>query len=104
MRYLLLLVLIAGCAHADPYDRRVRIKNDTSYYILAFYASNTSRTDWEEDILGDEIITPYTAAVINIDDGSGYCLYDLKAVFADGETVERHDVNVCETTEWRLYE
>jgi len=38
----------------------------------------------------------------NIDDGSGYCLYDLKAVFVDGDEVTSMGFNVCELGTWRI--
>ena len=36
------------------------------------------------------------SVVINIDDGTGYCQYDFRAVFDDGDIVEQAAVNVCE--------
>jgi hypothetical protein len=32
----------------------------------------------------------------DIDDGTKACIYDFKAVFADGDTVIKKKVNVCE--------
>ena len=32
----------------------------------------------------------------DIDDGTKACIYDFKAVFADGDTVVKKKVNVCE--------
>jgi hypothetical protein len=33
---------------------------------------------------------------INIDDGTGYCKYDLRAVFEGDREAVQSDVNVCE--------
>jgi hypothetical protein len=38
---------------------------------------------------------------INIDDGSGACIYDFKARFSDGDELIRYRINVCEITEYR---
>lgn len=77
-------------------DRRVQINNNTSFTIVEFYASNTGTTDWQEDILGSEVLAAGSSAMINIDDGSGYCKFDFLAVFDDGDTVVSPDNNVCE--------
>lgn len=77
-------------------DRRVQINNLTSYTIVEFYASNTGTTDWEEDILGSDVLPAGSSVMINIDDGSGYCKYDFLAVFDDGEQLVSADNNVCE--------
>ena len=41
---------------------------------------------------------------INIDDGSGACLYDFKAVFEDGEELVRNGIDVCTTTTYTYTE
>lgn len=89
-------------AHAE--DRRVRIINGTRHIMVRFYASNSSRTDWEEDILGNRVLKPGESVVINIDDGSGACLFDFKAVFDDGDELTRGQVNVCQISEYRYTE
>ena len=91
-------------APAVAQDRRVRIINDTRHTMVRFYASNSSRTSWEEDILGQRVLPAGQSVVINIDDGSGACLYDFKAVFDDGDVLTRGQVNVCQISEYRYTE
>lgn len=85
-------------------DRRVQINNLTSYTIVEFYASNTGTTDWEEDILGSDVLPAGSSVMINIDDGSGYCKYDFLAVFDDGEQLVSSDNNVCELANFNFTE
>ena len=85
-------------------DRRVRIINDTRHTMVRFYASNSSRTNWEEDILGQRVLPAGQSVVVNIDDGSGACLYDFKAVFDDGDVLTRGQINVCKISEYRYTE
>ncbi len=80
----------------DSHDRHVVIKNRTGWTMLRFYASDARTDDWEEDILGDRILSDGADIRINIDDGSGACVYDFKAEFTHGETLTRFGVNVCE--------
>ena len=77
-------------------ERKVQINNQTSYTIVEFYASNTGTNDWQEDILGSDVLPSGSSVSINIDDGSGYCKYDFLAVFDDGDQLVSADNNVCE--------
>ncbi|WP_122464711.1 MULTISPECIES: hypothetical protein [Brevundimonas] len=82
----------------DGMDRRVRIINDTGRTIMYFYASRQGVDSWEEDILGSDILEDGDSVTANIDDGSRACRYDFKAVFEDGQSLERYNINVCEIT------
>lgn len=77
-------------------ERQVQINNETSFTIVEFYASNTGTTDWQEDILGSDVLPAGGTVMIDIDDGSGYCKFDFLAVFDDGEELVSADNNVCE--------
>jgi hypothetical protein len=84
----------------DGRNRRVRIHNTTGWTMLRFYASNTSRSDWEEDILGDDVLANNASIVMNIDDGTGACNFDFKAEFTNGQELVRNNVNVCEIADY----
>ena len=85
-------------------DRHVLVTNDTSYTIREFYASNGGAESWEEDILGDAVLQPGDSVNVNIDDASGYCKYDFRAVFEDGDEATKRAVNVCEVAEFTFTE
>ena len=85
----------------DGNDRRVRIINATGVTMTHFYASNSGEEDWQEDILGQDVLRSGASVVINIDDGTGACLYDFKARFSDGDELERYRINVCQISEYR---
>jgi len=84
----------------DSYNRRVRVHNQTGWTMLRFYASNTSRSDWEEDILGDDVLANNASIVMKIDDGTGACMFDFKAEFTNGQELIRNNVNVCEIADY----
>lgn len=84
----------------DGYDRHVTIKNRTGWTMLRFYASDSRSDDWEEDILGSDVLESGQDVRINIDDGSGACIYDFKAEFTNGEELTRSRINVCEVSEY----
>lgn len=97
-------VFVACVADASAYDRRVVVVNNTSTAIQEFYASNTGENDWQEDILGEDTLQPGGEMTVNIDDGSGYCKYDFRAVFEDATEATKAGVNVCEVGQFSFEE
>jgi hypothetical protein len=84
----------------DGLNRRVRIHNNTGWTMLRFYASDSRVTDWEEDMLGQGTLAAGSSIMMNIDDGSGACLYDFKAEFTNGQVLTRFNVNVCQIADY----
>jgi hypothetical protein len=91
-------------AQASAEDRRVRIINETRHVIVRFYASNVGAKTWEEDILGRDTLAPGESVTVNVDDGTGYCLYDFKAIFEDGDELVRNRIDVCKVSSYRYTE
>ena len=106
VRRIVILLLIAfpmlalGLQPALALDRRVRIVNETGFSIVKFYGSNTGAEDWQEDILGEDVLPSGESVIVNFDDASGYCKFDLRAVFEDGDEVTQANVNICEVGEF----
>jgi hypothetical protein len=94
----------ASASCNDGKDRNVRVINDTSFTILNLYGSNVGSNDWEEDVLGSQVIAPGATFTVNFDDGSCYCNFDLKAVFNDRTETIRNRFNVCTESSWRIHE
>lgn len=98
------VAVLAGSSAQAADDRHVRIINETNHTMVHFYASNTAVNSWQEDILGDDVLKPGSDVKINIDDGTGHCKFDFKAVFDDGESTVKHNINVCEISSYRYTE
>lgn len=86
----------------DRQDRRMVIVNESPRIIREFYATNSGVNSWGRDLLGREVIRPGQRYIFNFDDGTGYCLFDFRAVLDDGRPVERYRVNVCENVSWTI--
>jgi hypothetical protein len=84
----------------DGLNRRVRIHNNTGWTMLRFYASDSRVTSWQEDMLGRGTLAAGRSIMMNIDDGSGACLYDFKAEFTNGQVLTRFNVNVCQIADY----
>ncbi|MFV2038229.1 MAG: hypothetical protein ACC646_11635, partial [Paracoccaceae bacterium] len=80
-----ILAFTSMATSGDKLDRRVVIANDIGFTIVEFYGSNNGTDSWEEDILGADVLPPNSTVRIDFDDGTGYCMFDFKAVFDDGE-------------------
>jgi hypothetical protein len=98
------LFIVATAAPSQAENRNVRIINETSWTMVEFYASNVGTNDWEEDILGYDVLGSGDSVMIDIDDGTGYCMYDFRAVFADGDVLVRERIDVCEISSYRYHE
>ena len=90
---------LASPAFAE--DRHVTIVNETNNTMVRFYASNAGRTNWEEDILGQRTLSPGQQVRINVDDGTGACVFDFRADFDDGDKLVRNSINVCKIGTYR---
>jgi hypothetical protein len=92
---------LTGCVETETtyvaasIDRTVTVVNNSGLTISRFYGSNSGRSSWEEDILGNGVIPAGASVDINFNDGSGACLFDFKAVFADGSSATETNVDVC---------
>jgi hypothetical protein len=84
----------------DGLNRRVRIHNNTGWTMTHFYASDSRVTSWQEDMLGSSVLAAGNSIMMNIDDGSGACLYDFKARFSNGQELTRFNVNVCQIADY----
>ncbi|MBY0294119.1 hypothetical protein K2Q08_02185 [Patescibacteria group bacterium] len=72
--------------------------------MIAFYATRSQRSGWGQDHLGNDILEPGYRIKLNLADGTGACVFDLKAVMEGGEEIIRYGLNVCTTDWWRVYD
>ncbi len=93
---------VVSAGPSEALDRRVKVINDSSRTMTKFQASNKSSKSWEEDILGDDILKPGQSVVVNINDGTGFCVFDLRATFKGGATVVRRNINICKISSWTI--
>src|SRR5262252_8724719 len=94
-----LFILTALAGDIVAADRRVKVHNQTGSTMIRLHASNAGTDSWQEDILGDNMIDSGFYWRINFDDGTGYCIFDFKGVFTDGERY-KYGVNVCQITDF----
>lgn len=79
----------------DGQNRRIRVHNQTGWTITALYAADAGRTDWRGDLMNPAALSTGDSTVIDVDNGTGACVYVIRAEFSNGERLERVGVNVC---------
>ena len=87
---------------ASAQDRRVQIINASGVTVNSFQASNTRRNSWEEDILGKSVLPHGQSIMVNINDGTGACMFDFRAVLTNGRKVESYGMNVCQISSYTI--
>ncbi|MEB3293627.1 MAG: hypothetical protein VKJ24_10740 [Synechococcales bacterium] len=86
-----------GSARAD--QRNFSMVNDSEKVISELYVSRIGTSNWEEDILGVDVLAPGSSTNVNFaSDVAGRCQYDVQ-VIAGGEASILPNVDLCETLE-----
>lgn len=79
-------------------QRDFQLINDSSVIIDEVYVSTINTDDWEEDILGQDILPSGESVNITFSrDADGTCAYDIKVVTEPDTSVVLPNVNLCGT-------
>ncbi|MBC5795230.1 hypothetical protein H5968_08720 [Sphaerospermopsis sp. LEGE 00249] len=87
--------VLANTSKVLAEDITILLENKTRANMTEFYASPSGVKNWENDILGDDVLRSGKAIEINFNDERTTCIYDFQAKFADGDVVEKYDINIC---------
>lgn len=77
--------------------------NRTGYTISEVYVAPVKSREWEEDILGLDVLANNEDVEIEFSRRETVCHYDLKVVFDDDSEAEWNDFNLCEVSRITLY-
>lgn len=83
-------------------NRNVLIINQSGETVYRFYGSNSTRSSWEEDILGANVLPNGRSVNINFADGSNVCSFDFKIELVSGRVIEDYNVNVCRIASYTI--
>jgi hypothetical protein len=90
------MAMLASSAGAQTDPINFTLTNDTEYTLTHLYISLPSTDQWEEDIFGADVLAPGETFNISIDDGLDECVYDIRADFEDGDSIQIAEVDFCE--------
>lgn len=80
----------------DQYDRKVKFVNKTGVTVVGLYGSNVKSDSWGPNLLRGKHLRNGQSMVVDFNDKTGLCKFDLQLVYADGDVVQDKAVNVCE--------
>jgi len=89
------LVSTAAFAESEA-SERFTVINQTGYDIREVYISPSRNNDWEEDVLGRDLLEDESRTVIDFTRSEDVCLWDMKVVYTDDDTAEWDALNLCE--------
>ena len=76
--------------------------NKTGLVIMEVYLSPTTTDDWEEDVLGADVLEDGGKVDIKFGSSETECNWDLKIVDEDDDDVEWTKLNLCTANEITL--
>ncbi|MBL1436269.1 MAG: hypothetical protein COB08_008735 [Rhodobacteraceae bacterium] len=98
-----IFVLFISTVAAQAQNRWMTIENTSNETMTEFYASNDGQNSWGRDWLGRNVLYGGQTIELNFDDGSGYCSWDMKAIFSDGSEAVWNQVDVCVESTWFVF-
>lgn len=79
--------------------RSIRIENNSGQNIVALYVDSSGSRTWSQEQLGHGSLRNGQSLEANL---SGDCMYDIKAVFQNGQSMERRQVDTCSSNYIRV--
>jgi len=76
----------------QPATRSLRIENNSGQNIVALYMDSSGSRTWSQEQLGHGALRNGQSVDANL---GGDCMYDIKAVFPNGQSIERRQVDTC---------
>lgn len=90
-----LTLTAASTTTAIAEDLEFVLINQSGFTLTEFYTSPSNVNNWEEDVLGQDVLESGYTVKILIQDGRTQCEYDMRMVFADGDILE-DTIDMCE--------
>ncbi len=94
------LLAPGGSAWAGTQD--FVLVNDTGVTINNLFVSETSKDDWEEDVLGEDVLEDGASVSITFS-GKKACMWDLMVKDEDGESLYWRKIDLCEVSKVVLH-
>ena len=96
------LILMAA-APAVAGDQDFTLANGTGYTIEQVYVAASRSDNWEEDVMGRDVLADGEEVDILFDAAEGECNFDLKVVYDDGEVATWSRLNICAISTVSIY-
>ena len=96
-------LLFAGASALSAGKQDFDLVNATGYTIAEVYVAPTSSDEWEEDVMGRDVLENGETVTINFAPRQKACSYDIKVIWDDGDEAFWNGFNLCSVSEITLY-
>jgi len=86
----------------DGYSRNITVYNNSDYRVYRIYYGVPGMEYYSRDLLSDYVLNADYHIRLNVDNGRGDCVYNLRAVTESGDTYWERTLNVCRERSWTL--
>ncbi len=83
----------------DSTNQNFVMRNNTGQTIMRVFVSPITSNNWEEDVLGSNVLPDRQTLRINFNRSEDECNWDIKVDLADGTSREQRNVNLCRVGE-----
>jgi hypothetical protein len=99
---------LAGAAAAQPApgppaqggNHALAVTNSGGAVVSAVYVAPSGSLDFSDDLLGKQVASVGKTVHVVVKDPGGTCVFDVQFLLADGTTVTRKAVNVCQAASY----
>jgi hypothetical protein len=101
--FALSLSLLGSTAALAQAQQDFTLVNGTGYRIDEVYVAPTKSDDWEEDVLGLDVLGDGEEVAITFSPKESVCHYDIRIVWDDKSEADWRDFNLCEVSRITLH-
>lgn len=103
MKNAVIVAVMLAAVAAFSGDQDFTLVNETGLTINEIYCSPTTTKDWEEDVLGVDVLANGEEVEISFSRDEDACDWDLMIVDEDGDKIYWTDFDLCEAMTITLY-
>ena len=78
------------------------LTNSGGTVVSAIYVAPAGTLDFSDDLLGNQVASVGKTVHVKVQDPKATCVFDVQFLMADGATVTRKAVNVCQADSYTL--
>ena len=102
-RHLLALAALLATTSALAQGKQdFTLVNRTGYTIEQVYVAPTKSDEWEEDVLGRDVLSDGETVDISFSRKDKTCKWDVRVVYDDGEEAEWYGFDLCEVSKIKI--
>ena len=87
-----------AAADDRPHANTIEFINETPYTVLRIFPHMDDVTDWEDDLLGNDVLESGQRFKANLDLGPGHCVFEMTVNLANEQRLYYRRFDACKET------